>query len=369
MGLGVMIMRKIRRLSMAHFNFDGHKLFYQFETTYRLLTDKEVYPVYVEYSPVGNCNHRCLFCAYDYIGYQSRRLEREKTIASIKDFAKLGTKAMLFAGEGEPLIHPNIDEFIETAHENGVASAIFSNGVLLTPKRAERLLEKLTFIRISFNAGDKETYHKVHRSDDFETVVANIRYATQYKKEHHLSVDIGLQIVVIPENLHSVVALAKLGCELGVDYLAIKPFVQHGAQEGYHFEQNFSLAEVEAMLDEAESYSSEGYSVIARKEAFRKYHERTYEHCLALPLFSVVLSDGNVYSCGPYLGDEKFCYGNIYTTDVPTIMDGEKRREILSFAKEKLDCKKECMPNCRLDAINRSLWELKNPSVKHVEFI
>lgn len=354
---------------MANFNFDGHKLFYQFETTYRLLSDKPVNPVYVEYSPVGTCNHRCLFCAYDYIGYQSRRLDRDKTIASIKDFAKSGVKAMLFAGEGEPLIHPNIDEFIETAHDNGVGSAIYTNGVLFTPKRSERILDKLTFIRVSFNAGNKESYAKVHQSDDFDKVVENLKYTVEFKKKNNIKTDIGLQIVVIPENLDSIVNLAKLGGEIGVDYLAIKPFVQHNNQEGYQFSKNFSLDEVENILDEAEKYTTDSYKVIARKEAFKKYHERTYDHCLALPLFGVVLSDGNVYSCGPYLDNPDFCYGNIYDKSVEEILNGEKRAKILEFAKCKLDCKGQCMPNCRLDAINRSLWELKNPTVKHLEFI
>ena len=348
---------------MANFNFDGHKLFYQFETTYKLLSDKKVNPVYVEYSPVGSCNHRCLFCAYDYIGYQSRKLDRDKTISSIKEFARLGTKAMLFAGEGEPLIHPDIDEFIETAHDSGAGSAIFTNGVLLTPKRSERILDKLTFIRVSFNAGNRESYEKVHRSDDFDKVVENLKYAVKLKKQNNIKTDIGLQIVVIPESLDSVVELAKLGAEIGVDYLAIKPFVQHNDQEGYKFSKNFSLDEVESILDEAEKYSTDEYKVIARKEAFRKYHDRTYDHCLALPLFGVVLSDGNVYSCGPYLDNPDFCYGNIYENSVEEIINGEKRKNILNFAKCELDCKGECMPNCRLDAINRSLW------VKHIEFI
>jgi radical SAM protein with 4Fe4S-binding SPASM domain len=354
---------------MAKFNFDGHKLFYQFETTYKLLSEQEVNPVYIEYSPVGHCNHRCTFCAYDYIGYQSRRLDKEKTLQSIKDFAKLGTKAMLFAGEGEPLIHPDIDEFILTCYENSVASAIYTNGVLFTPKRANKILDKLTFIRISFNAGTKDNYKQIHQSDDYEKVVENIKYATALKNEKNLQTDIGLQIVVLPENLHTIVDLAKLGQELGVDYLAIKPFVQHNDQEGYEFSENFSLDEVEEMLDEAEKYSTSNYKVIARKEAFIKYHDRSYNHCLALPLFGVILSNGKVYSCGPYLDNEAFCYGNIHEQSVEEIVHGEKRKKILDFAAKKLDCKGECMPNCRLDAINRSLWELKNPSLKHIDFI
>ena len=354
---------------MKNFNFDGHKLFYNFETTYSLLTDKPTNPVYIEYSPVGSCNHRCLFCAYDYIGYQSRRLDTEKTIASIEEFSKMGVKAMLFAGEGEPLVHPNIDDFILASYDSGVDSAIYTNGVLLTPKRVEKILDKMTFVRISFNGGTREIYNKVHQSDDFDKVVENIKFAVNYKKTHNIETDIGLQFVVIPENIESVLSLAKLGGELGVDYLSIKPFVQHGDQKGYHFEQNYSLDAIEAILDEAEKYSTDEYKVIARKEAFRKYHERTYDHCLALPLFGVVLSDGNIYACGPYLGDERFCFGNIYENSVSEIYNGQRRKDILEFAKTKLDCKGECMPNCRLDAINRSLWELKSPTLRHLRFI
>ncbi|WP_345993119.1 radical SAM protein [Sulfurimonas sp. HSL-1716] len=354
---------------MANFDFDGHKLFYQYETSYKLLTDQAVDPVYVEYSPVGSCNHRCTFCAYDYIGYQSRRLDTQKTIASIKAFGKLGCKAMLFAGEGEPLIHPDIDDFIITCYDNKIDSAIYTNGVLFTPKRADKILDKLTFVRVSFNAGTKENYNEIHKSDDFEKVVENLKYAVKLKKEKNIQTDIGLQIVVIPENLHTIVDLAKIGREIGVDYLAIKPFVQHNDQEGYQFSKNFSLQEVESILDEAEQYSTKEYKVIARKEAFRKYHDRSYDHCLALPIFSVVLSDGNVYSCGPYLNNSDYCYGNIHEQSVEEIMHGDKRKKILDFAKNRLDCKGECMPNCRLDAINRSLWELKNPTLKHINFI
>jgi len=353
---------------VSSYNFDGHKLFYQFETAYKLLSDKFVYPLYVEYSPVGNCNHRCMFCAYDYMGYKHRRLDTDAAVRSIKEFAELGTKAMLFAGEGEPLIHPDFTKMIETCSENGVDSGVFSNGSMLTEKKSQELLDKLTFMRVSFNAGTKENYKEIHGRDDFELVVKNLQYAVEYKKKNNLKVDIGLQFVVIPENLHTVVDMAKLGQEIGADYLAIKPFVQHSSQ-GYNFEENFKLEEIEDILDEAVSYSKDDYYVIARKESFRKYHDRSYDHCLALALFSVVLSDGSVYSCGPHLENDEFLYGNITTESVKDIMNGKKRKKILEYAKTALDCKTQCMPNCRLDAINRSLWELKHPTVKHVNFI
>ena len=354
---------------MANFSFDGHKLFYQFETTYNLLTDRKVDPIYIEYSPVGSCNHRCIFCAYDYIGYQPRKLDTINTITSIKDFAKLGVKAMLFAGEGEPLLHPDIDRFISTCYENQIDSGIYTNGALLDEKRIKNILDKLTFIRISFNAGNKETYKKVHQIDTFDKVVKNIKYAVKFKKENNLEVDIGMQIVLIPENIDSLVDLAKLGKELGVDYLAVKPYVKHLAKETYKMEEDLKLKDVEELFKKAESFSNDNYKVVVRRDSFKRASERTYDHCLALPLFAWILSDGNIYACNHFLYDERFYYGNLNEKSVIDMFNSPKRDKILKFAKEKLDCKKECMPNCRLDAINRSLWELKHPTVKHVNFI
>src|SRR5690349_17098614 len=68
----------------------------------------QVAPIYVEISPVGQCNHRCSFCSVDYIGYKLRKIDRSVFRDAVYSMASIGVKSVMFAGEGEPLLHPDL---------------------------------------------------------------------------------------------------------------------------------------------------------------------------------------------------------------------------------------------------------------------
>ena len=136
------------------YNLDGHKLHHHPEAVARWMKGENIYPLYVEFSPIGKCNHRCTFCAYDYLGYQDRKLDTGKTKQVLRDLGKGGTKSCLWAGEGEPLLHPDMPELAKTASDAGIDVGMFSNSALLTEKKAEALLPHLTFLRCSLNGGD-----------------------------------------------------------------------------------------------------------------------------------------------------------------------------------------------------------------------
>ena len=48
---------------------DSHKLMFHVDTVNKWLKGEKFYPIYVEVGPSGACNHRCIFCALDYLGY------------------------------------------------------------------------------------------------------------------------------------------------------------------------------------------------------------------------------------------------------------------------------------------------------------
>jgi len=60
-------------------------------------------------------------------------------------------------------------------------------------------------------------------------------------------------------------------------------------------------------------------------------------------------------------------YGNMYENTFKEIWEGNKRHKSVQWAEGKLDTN-QCRLNCRMDEINRYLWDLKNPP-EHVNFI
>ena len=58
----------VNRMDANSYNIDGHKLNLHPERVSRWLQGESIYPIYMEFSPSGTCNHRCVFCSMDFMG-------------------------------------------------------------------------------------------------------------------------------------------------------------------------------------------------------------------------------------------------------------------------------------------------------------
>jgi GTP 3',8-cyclase len=354
---------------MKRFQFEGHKLGYHLDRVNEFLARGDCYPIYMEISPVGNCNHRCIFCAYDYIGYPKRKLKTDRTLALLDELAGCGLKSLLFAGEGEPLVHPDITAFVLRARENGIDTAMFTNGQLLKRKLSEKLLPALTFLRFSFNGGTRDNYGAIHgvRPEVFDRVVCNIRESVEIRNRSGLRADIGAQFVLLPENIDFLLYAVETLKQCGVDYVAIKPFMQRESQ-AYRLPQQFSMESVTALFQDAEKFSDDSFRVLIRKQSFQEYGLRNYERCYGTPFISVLNSAGMISACLPYWERDTFSFGSIYENSFQEIWNSEKRTAIKRHLEHNLKAC-ECPPNCRANAINEFLWDLRHPNVKHINFI
>lgn len=355
---------------MKKFDLDSHKLHYHFDRVAEFEKIGDCAPLYIEVSPVGLCNHRCVFCAYDYIGYPNRKLDRYKFLAFVKDMAKAGLKSMLYAGEGEPLIHQNIGEFITFTKSCGVDVGVFTNGQLLSQKLAYEILPSLTFIRFSFNGGTAENYAQIHEVNEnaFEKVVSNIKFACELRKTNNLSVDIGAQFVLLPENKDYLINAVKTLKECGVDYISVKPFVQQNEAQHYQMKKQFTLAELQDLIKLCKAEETDSFKVQFRENAFENYGEREYCHCYGTSFITVLNSGGELASCLPYWDNPDFVFGNINDNSFEEIWNGEKRAKIKHYLEKEIDAKK-CPPNCRPNAINSFLDQILSKDIKHINFI
>jgi radical SAM protein with 4Fe4S-binding SPASM domain len=242
--------------------------------------------------------------------------------------------------------------------------------VLLKPELAAVILPHMEWIKVSINAGTREGYAKVHRTkpEDFDTVISNLSHAVELKKSKGYSCALGMQMVLIPENGDEAEDLAKAARDCGVDYLVIKPYSQHPLSRSHEFESVAYAPYVEA-AQELVKLSDSRFKVIFRANAMRKWDEgaRSYERCYALPFWTYIDSRGDVWGCSCYLGEQSFLYGNIYKSTFKEIWEGAVRTRSVHTVENELDTT-NCRVNCRMDEINRYLWELKHPPA-HVNFI
>lgn len=346
---------------------DSHKLIYHPETVARWLNGENIYPIEIEISPSGMCNHRCVFCAVDYIGYQPAFLDREVILRNIRNMSSKGLKSVICSGEGEPLLNKEMSSIANGIKACGVNVAMSTNGVLFTREKIEECLGAFSWVRYSVASMMNDSYNKIQqgKDGDLDKVKENLDEAVRFKKDNKLTTTLGVQCLLLPDNVGQLPFMAKTLREIGVDYLTVKPYSQH-----LHSRNKFEI-DYEEMLDLEKllkEYATDDFAVYFRASAMKKVHrEKHYKQCYGLSFMAHIDAKGNVWPCVAHIGTEDLCYGNIYDRTFEEIWEGGRRREINEHL-NKMDINKACREACRLDEINKYLDELKHPGL-HVNFI
>jgi radical SAM protein with 4Fe4S-binding SPASM domain len=352
------------------YGIDSHKLHYHPDRVARWMEGANIYPVYMEISPSGTCNHRCVFCALDFMEYQKRFLDTAILKERLTEMAGLGLKSVMYAGEGEPLLHKDMVEITRHGKSVGIDQAFTTNATLMKPAISERIMDVTSWIKVSCNAGTPESYAKVHRTKaaHFDQVLSNLEAAVEIRARHGYDCTLGMQILLLPETRGEVVRLAETARDIGLDYLVVKPYSQHPKSNTDEY-KDIEYTNVDGLSEELDAVRTESFQPILRLNTIKKWQEkdRPYERCLGLPFWSYMDAGGNIWGCSMFLGDDRFNYGNIHDQTFKAIWEGEKRIKAMGWFNESFD-PSVCRINCRMDEINRYLWNLANPPA-HVNFI
>lgn len=355
---------------MDKFKIDSHKLIYHIDRVHDWLSGKRVYPLYIEIATSGGCNHRCTYCALDFMEYAPRLLNTTVLKDRLTEMGSFGVKSIMYAGEGEPLLHRGMKDIINHTKKSGIDVAITTNGVFLDKGLVDFSLADISWIKVSINGATDKTYSKIHRAnpEDFYRVIRNLSYAVKVKKVRGYKCVLGAQLLLLPENAKEVVSLAKMAKDIGLDYLVIKPYSQHPFSKTTRY-RDIRYSKYLSLSDKLDKFNSAGFNVIFRINTMKKWDKgiRNYKHCYAFPFWAYIDAAGDVWGCSAYLGDKRFLCGNIYKSSFRKIFAGGKRDNMIRFSRDRLDTN-HCRVNCRMDEINRYLWDLKHLP-EHVNFI
>jgi len=306
---------------------------------------KDLFPIYIEVSPVGHCNHACGFCGVDYVMDANKKnrvspmIDQENFGERIHEMGRLGVKSVMFAGEGEPLLHKHINNMTSFAIASGIDVSFTTNGTLLHNLD----LHAVSWVKVSINAGTEATYMQVHkaRAGDWDKVWRNVKEAVA----HRNGCDIGVQMVLLPENEHEVDAFRAKAEAAGVDYAVVKSFSQHKFSLNRQYEKFIPIAPV-----------GSGKLIVRRESMETK--EIPYDKCQATPfMWGYWSANGDFYSCSAYLLDARFNLGNLNTQTFREIWHSDQRKENWRYVMNDLNIH-QCRINCRMNSSNVYLDEL-----------
>ena len=351
---------------MVEIDVDSHKLMYHPERVAKWGKDGDCFPIYVEVGPTNVCNHRCVFCALDYLEKGGRFINRQVMLDALNDMAEHGVKSIMFAGEGEPLLHKDIIDFVHNAKEGGMDVSITTNGLLFTKEKMENILPNLTWIRFSVDAGSPEMHSKIHGTsiEDFDKIMDNIKEAVKFKRERNLKTTIGVQLLMIPDSMGEALTLAKKLKEIGADNIQLKPYSHHPKSKN---DYTVSAKDANHLKEKIITLGDDKFKVFFRESTLKRIESGIdYPVCYGLSFFALIDSRGAVFPCNLYYNDEEHTYGNIYENKFSEIWQSERRKKVIEEINKKGAA--GCRRGCRLDVINRYLHRIKNPD-EHDNFI
>lgn len=334
-------------------------------------------PVLVEIDPSNACNHGCYFCISSYIHlpeskdletYDRSQMPREMMLSLCKDLIDMDVRAINWTGGGEPTLNRHTKEAIEYVGQNSkIKMGMFTNGTLIDRwDMFDTLVDNLTWIRISIDAGGREEYNSIRRAkenDDWDKMNANLRKLIEVNNNKGRKLDLGVGFVITPDTYKGIVSFAKYFSEFDIDYCQFKPEVVNREREGgIQRDIEFWNEKVEPLLEESKGILGEKFQINGYKledlENDPLFYGRTYKKCLGSQIQPLVGADGHVYVCTNHRGYKQYSYGNLRDRSFKDIWNDVENRRRIMHQIDDVECFANCTKLCKPHESNKMIWQI-----------
>jgi MoaA/NifB/PqqE/SkfB family radical SAM enzyme len=191
----------------------------------------EGFPEALQIEVTNKCNFNCQMCIRRVwkAELQDFNLDLYKKIAE-SSFSRL--KRLILYGVGEPFVNSDFPEMLRTAREHlpkDSTISISTNGSLLTPTIANKILEEAKPITISFSIDtiDVVKLGRIREGSEPSTIMKNFQYLTEIKGRVEGNFKLGVEAVVMKDNFMDLPQLVRSLAEKNVDYIIVSHVVPY----------------------------------------------------------------------------------------------------------------------------------------------
>jgi MoaA/NifB/PqqE/SkfB family radical SAM enzyme len=285
---------------------------------------------YLQIEPTTRCNFTCGFCCGRSMPQEDLAWSTfEASLATFPDLAHVELQ-----GEGESLLHPEFFRMAEALRDRGVRVSIITNGSLLHPSIADRLLDAgLSKISVSLESADPETFRKI-RGGKLEKVVANLERLLAARRERGAATPVvGLSVTVLRSTEAHRQAIYDLYERLGLDGgITLQP-LQEMESYARHYGADVAAEELDARAADrvlARFFSDPALRrITAARPPIRGFYEEMSEgwsagsrRCPYLDAGMYVHRDGAVTACCMIKDTGRHALGRIGETDAAALVAG-----------------------------------------------
>ncbi|UCD82673.1 MAG: radical SAM protein, partial [Desulfobacterales bacterium] len=181
------------------------------------------------------CNLKCVMCPWREMAkrVENHGIMTQTVWEAIRPYLDR-VQSVDFTGGGEPLLQPQLAEWIADATEAGCETGFLTNGQLLTAEKLEKILAGgINWICISMDGATAELYNKIRVGSNFDRVCQNVTNIARLRTGKVPKIMINFVLMNI--NFHQVEDIVRLAARLGVDQVNFKQCDVIRGKEGKGF--------------------------------------------------------------------------------------------------------------------------------------
>ena len=283
--------------------------------------------------------------------------------AIVEDLLDMGVEAVTFSGGGEPLLYPGQAEIITRLAGGGIRIGSLTNGSQLRGKVADAFAAHGTWIRVSIDGWDSESYaaYRSVRATEFDKVTGNLADFAARDSDCAL----GASIIVDQRNASHVAELSQLLKSCGVSHIKVSACViSNDADENDAYPASFSGV-VRDGITAGKALEDESFTVVDHYHNLAGRFEKSYTRCAFAHFLTVIGADCKVCTCHNKAYTESGLLGSIKDRRFRDFWLGEENQTRMRAINSAHDCNHHCVA----DAKNRQLAEYLDAAPDHLAIV